>query len=157
MAVHDNGAGNPVPRVSALLPPAYLAHLCEEWWGGPGFSAWTQATLGIGVSPDRFIAINAVALPLFTVCIIIALRNRRFAWFAAAFAALVTVNGLLHLLATAAFAAYSPGVMTGVVLYIPLGGFVLHSMSRSLPPAVFGWAICAGVALHALVAMVAFA
>ena len=150
-------SGDLAPRASVLLPVAYLAHLGEEWWGGAGFSAWTQSTLGAGVSPGRFVLINAIAWPLLTFGIIAALRRRNFAWFAATFAALVTLNGLLHLFATAAFSTYSPGVVTGLLLYIPLGGFVLLAMSRSLPPAVFGGAILAGAALHALVAVAAFA
>ena len=157
MAVPGRNGGSPAPRVSALLPLAYLAHLCEEWWGGAGFPAWTLGTLGVEVSPERFIAINAIAWPLLTVGIIVAMRSRRFGWFAATFAAIVTLNGLLHLLATAAFSTYSPGVVTGAVLYIPLGGCVLVSMSRTLPAAVFGAALLAGVALHAVVTIVAFA
>ena len=157
MAVQGNKSGDLAPRASILLSVAYLAHLGEEWWGGPGFSAWTQSTLGSEVSPGRFVLINAIAWPLLTFGIIAALRSRSFAWFAATFAALVTLNGLLHLLTTAAFSSYSPGVVTGLLLYLPLGGFVLLSMSRSLTPPVFTGAIFAGAALHALAAVVAFA
>ena len=145
------------PRWSVLLPLAYVAHLCEEWWGGPGFSAWTHAVLGAEVSPDRFILINAVALPLFVIGTVYAIRNNRFAWLAAALAALLVLNGALHLLATVGFATYSPGTVTGVLLYLPLGGLVLWHMSRRLPGPVFARAVLAGIVAHALVAVAAFA
>jgi len=151
------GAHALAPRWAALLPPAYLAHLCEEWWGGPGFAAWAALTMGMDVSPSRFLAINAVALPLFAVTTVAALRSARFGWLAAALATLLFVNGCLHLLATAVFATYSPGVVTGALLYLPLGGLVCRSMSRSLSAAVFARAVAVGVAAHAVVVVAALA
>lgn len=145
------------PRWAALLLPAYVAHVCEEWWGGPGFSAWTRAVLGEEVSPSRFLAINGIAFLLFAVGIAAAIRNRRFGWIAAALAALLFLNGVLHLLATTAFATYSPGTVTGVLVYLPLGGLVLRHMSRSLPGPTFSQAVAAGIVAHALVALLAFA
>jgi hypothetical protein len=142
---------------TVLLPLAYVAHLCEEWWGGPGFSAWTHAVLGAEVSPERFILINAVALPVFAIGTVYATRSNRFAWFAAALAALLVLNGALHLLATVGFATYSPGTITGVLLYLPLGGLVLRHMSRKLSGQVFARAVLAGIVAHALIAVAAFA
>lgn len=145
------------PRWAGLLLLAYAAHVCEEWWGGPGFSAWTHAVLGVEVSPSRFIAINAGGFSLFAAGIAAAIRSHRFGWIAAALAALLFLNGTLHLLATAGFATYSPGTVTGVLLYLPLGGLVLRHMSRVLPAPEFLRALMAGVAAHALMALAAFA
>ena len=85
VAARAHSGGNAAPRWSFFLPAVYVAHLCEEWWGAPGFSAWTRATLGAEVSPSRFLVINAVALLLFTLGIIGAVRSSRLAWLAAAF------------------------------------------------------------------------
>lgn len=151
-AHRDNG---PAPRWALLLIAAYVAHLCEELWGGPGFSAWTRTTLGAEVSPSRFLVINGSALPLFTAGIIGAVSSRHLAWFAAALSSLFVLNGVVHLLATAAFATYSPGTITGALLYLPLGGFTLHRMARVLPRRVFTRAAFAGVAVHALATIAA--
>jgi len=156
VTAHAHGDDTTAPRWLLLLPAAYVAHLCEEWWGGPGFPAWTQATFGAEISPTRFLAINAIALPLFIAGTIGAVRNHRFALVAAAFSALFFVNGVVHLLASAAFGTYSPGTITGALLYLPLGGFALVSMSRLLPSPVFSRAVFAGIAAHALVSFVAF-
>ena len=157
MATHQTSRSSAAPRWSALLPLAYVAHLAEEWWGGPGFSAWAHAVLGAEVSPDRFILINAVAFPLFAVGTMCAIRSNRFGWFVAALSTLLFLNGALHLLATVGFATYSPGTVTGAFLYMPLGGLLLRHMSRSLPGQVFSRSVIAGIVAHVLVAVAAFA
>jgi hypothetical protein len=139
------------------LVAAYIAHLCEEWWGGTGLPRWFHSTLGADVSPDRFLAINTVALPLFVAGMTGAISSSRLAWIAVALSALLLLNGVIHLLATAAFATYAPGTVTGTLLYLPLGGLVLSSMSRSLPGPVFRRAVIGGIAAHALVTLIAFA
>lgn len=143
--------------MALLLPLAYLAHLCEEWWGGEGFVAWTQHALGAGVSPVRFLVLNGIAGPLFLAGTVAGIRSPRFAWCLVAFASLVVLNGLLHALATLAFASYSPGVVTGLLLYLPIGGLVLRDGLGRMPTETFRLAVMAGVAVHAVVAVVAFA
>lgn len=157
MTQQPDGDHRAAPRWAGLLLIAYAAHVCEEWWGGPGFSAWTHQVLGMEVSPSRFIAINAGGLLLFAVGIAAAIRSNRFGWIAAALAALLFLNGTLHLLATVGFATYSPGTVTGVLLYLPLGGLMLRRMSRVLPERVLLRSVMAGVVAHALVALAAFA
>lgn len=155
MATPKTNLSSTAPRWSTLLPLAYLAHLAEEWWGSPGFSAWAQAVLGAEVSPERFIVINAVAFPLFAIGTICAVRSNRFGWFAAALSSLLVLNGVLHLLATVGFGTYSPGTVTGVVLYLPLGGLVLRHMSRTLQSQAFSRAVIAGIVAHVVVAIAA--
>lgn len=144
------------PLWSLLLPAAYVAHLCEEWWGGPGFPAWASITLGVEVSPERFLLINAVALPIFLAGSIAAVKSARLSWLAAAFASLLLLNGLLHLLATLAFATYSPGTITGAILYLPLGALLLLVMSRSLSWPVLTFAVSIGICIQVVVAVAAF-
>jgi hypothetical protein len=144
------------PRWSLLLALAYLVHLGEEWWGGPGFSAWTRSALGVEIGPARFLVINAIAWPLFTLAVVAAVRSARFCWAATSFAALVVLNGCLHLLATVGLGSYSPGTVSGVLLYLPLGGRVLLETSRRLARPVFARGVAIGIAVHALVALLAF-
>jgi len=149
-------ASNVTPWWVIFLPIAFLAHICEEWLGGPGFPAWTQSTFSVGVSPARFVLMSGGGLLVMTVSIIAALRDRRGAWLAVTFAAMITVNGLLHAIATAAFSTYSPGTITGLLVFVPLGSLALLSMSRCLPRHQFVLAALGGVALHALVLFIAF-
>ena len=152
---HKDSATAPVWLL--VLPVAYLAHLCEEWWGGPGFPMWTQVTLGADVSEARFLVINATALPLIAGGTIAAVLSRHLAPFVVALSSLFVLNGVVHLLLTLAFATYSPGTITGVVLYLPLGGLALRTMSRRLPGRVFTRSVIAGVVVHAFVSLMALA
>lgn len=136
-----------------LLPAAYLIHLAEEWWGGVGFAAWTANALGRPVSETRFLVINGIALPILTVCTLIAVRSRSFRWFVISFGTLVLVNGILHLLGSLVTASYSPGVVSGSLVYLPLGALALRDGRTDEG---FGRAVALGIALHVVVAVIAF-
>ena len=142
------------PRIIALLPFAYMVHMVEEWVGG--FSAWTGTVLGQEVSPGRFIIINFVALSLFCLGIAASLRWPRFSWFSVSFAALIVLNGVLHCLATVAFGSYSPGTLTGLLIYLPLGSFTLYASAGIMPPRLYYTALLFGFLMHGIVALVAF-
>lgn len=139
-----------------LLPVAYLLHLAEEWWGGPGFAAWTQRALGREVSAARFLALNGVVWPLVAGLTVAAVRSPSFDWFVAAFSTLIVVNAVLHLLGSIATASYSPGLVTGLLLYFPVGGLALRSALASLSPNRFALAAGLGVLVHVAVAVIAF-
>jgi hypothetical protein len=157
VAAQSQGSSRAAPLSALLLPVAYVAHLCEEWWGGPGFSAWASATLGADVSQERFLLVNSVALPVFIAGSIAAVKSSRYSWAAAAFATVLLLNGALHLLATLAFATYSPGAITGTVLYLPLGAFTLVVMARLLTSSTLILSVAIGIGVHVAVAVVAFA
>lgn len=151
-----SGTGLPssTRRAIAALPAAFALHLAEEWFGG--FTHWTAAVLGSGVGSGRFLLINVVAFPVIAACAIASLRFARVTWLAATLATLFALNGALHLLATLAFGQYSPGTATGVLLYLPLGAFVLRSLSRHLSAVKLYGAAALGIASHAAVAGLAF-
>ncbi|HEV7671018.1 MAG TPA: HXXEE domain-containing protein [Thermoanaerobaculia bacterium] len=140
-----------------LLPLAYLLHLGEEWWGGEGFVAWTARALGRPVSETRFLILNAIVWPLFCALTLLAFRKRSLAWFPATFGTVVLINAGLHVLGTVVSASYSPGLVTGVFLYLPLGGLAVKSGRRELPESAFGLAVFLGVVIHGVVAVIAFA
>lgn len=137
------------------LPASYLAHLGEEWWGGEGFASWTTRVLA-PVSETRFVIVNAIAAPLFVLGTVLAITKPKWAWFIVTFGTIVLINGLLHLLGTAGSMSYSPGVITGTALYLPLGILALRQGRSELPKATFLAAAAGGVAIHAVVAIVAF-
>lgn len=141
----------------ALLPLSYLLHLAEEWWGGEGFAAWTERALGAPVSNTRFLVLNGIVWPLFTALTVLSMRRSELAWFPTAFATLVLINAALHGLGALATSSYSPGLITSVFLYVPIGSLVVASGKRQLSPASFGVAVLIGFIAHALVAVIAFA
>ena len=142
------------PRAILLLPVAFLLHLAEEWFGG--ISAWTLVALGSEIRPERFALINGIAFPIFAIGTLAAYRHARMAWFGVTFAALLGLNAVLHTLATLGFGQYSPGTVTGLLLYVPLSAIVLRSSAARLSRPVFVKAVLFGVLLHGLVSFFAF-
>jgi hypothetical protein len=143
------------PRIVLFLPVAFFLHVMEEWFGG--FSAWTLSAIGVEVSPVRFIVINACALTLVTIVTVAATRNSRLTWLAASVAALLGLNGAVHALATLGLNRYSPGTVTGVLLYLPLSVAVLRSLADRLTGVEFVRAMVLGMVIHAIVVIIAFA
>ncbi|HLE57485.1 MAG TPA: HXXEE domain-containing protein [Rhodothermia bacterium] len=137
-----------------LLPVAFLVHLAEEWFGG--FLDWTPLALGYDVSAVRFVIINATAFVVFLIGAILAIRNPRMAWFSVSLASLLGLNGVLHTLATVGFGLYSPGVITGLLLYIPLSVIILRLSASRLSAGTFRGAVVLGVVLHGIVPILAF-
>jgi hypothetical protein len=80
-------------------------------------------------------------------------RSRSFRWFVVSFGALILVNGILHLLGSLVTGSYSPGTVSGSLIYLPLGALALHAGRTEEG---FGRAVALGIALHAGVAAIAF-
>jgi uncharacterized protein with HXXEE motif len=141
-----------LPRAWPLLFPAtFLAHIAEEYYGG--FPAWSAQWLGFALAPAGFLELNAYAWAgMFAASIVATLGA---GWVVVPFATATFVNGCAHLLATIATRTYSPGAITGTLLWIPLGAYTLRRAHGRLPRAVFWTAVLLGLALHALVVLYA--
>lgn len=143
------------PRVALLLPIVLLLHQAEEWFGG--FPEWTRYAVGNGVTPERFLLINAVGFVLFTIWTLAAFRERQIAWIVVSLATLMGLNGVLHAVASILVDRYSPGTLTGLLLSLPFCIVVLRAALAALPRgSVFG-AMAAGVVFHGLVTFLALA
>ena len=138
------------------LAASYLLHIAQELWAGEGFSAWTARLVGSRVGTTDFLVINGICWPLFTVLTLLGILRPRLAWLPTAFAALVTVNAGLHTLGTLATSAYSPGLVTGLVLYLPIGITTLSYGRRVLPARSFQLGVVTGIVTHAVVILIAF-
>lgn len=111
------------------IPLACAAlHLTEEFaWPG-GFIAWYRwyrSDYASAITRPYIVGVNALLVVL-TIAIGLLGDTARGAalWLAAA--ALLGINGIWHLQATVRGGRYSPGLVTGMLLYVPMaiGGFV---------------------------------
>jgi hypothetical protein len=75
---------------------------------------------------------------------------------AIAVAVVLGVNGVAHLLASLATRTYSPGLITGVVIYLPLAKLVLMRAWLQAGPAAWRLGVASGLAFHAAVVVVAY-
>jgi hypothetical protein len=111
------------PLLLWLFLPAYLLHVIEEYLAG--FPAWFGAIAGHPLPVPAFVAINAVGVTVLVTAIIAATRHERLGWIAVAMATVAVINPLAHLLASILTATYSPGLVSGVVVWLPLGQLLL--------------------------------
>jgi len=127
------------------LPASVCLHICEEFLFPGGFPAWYRK---YRTDPSRinrrFLVIVNAALPLS--CFNIALVGRTplgvAAWFA--MSALVSSNGCWHAWASFKSRSYSPGVITGVAVYVPMTIYGYIHFLR-LGAASVGMAVVAGI------------
>ncbi|HTP29809.1 MAG TPA: HXXEE domain-containing protein [Anaeromyxobacteraceae bacterium] len=146
-------SGAPV-RLPWLFPLTYALHIAEEFWGREGFHRWIARVSGRTASPLVFWVLNVTCLALMVLAIAANARRPR-AWVLPALATVVIVNGAGHALGTAITGIYSPGLVTGTVLWIPLGVGTLVVERRRVGARALGVGIVAGLLVHAAVVAVA--
>lgn len=139
---------------SVWLIAAYLVHLAEEWFAD--FPEWSRVIRGAGVSSQRFVLINLFALALFIALTARVRRRPAMAWFPAVLAAIFLINGILHALATWRYGVYSPGTVSGLLIYMPLCVLVLREMRAYLSSNTFFACLAMGAVAHVFITFIAF-
>ncbi len=141
-------------RLIWLMPAAFAPHIAEEY--AAGCPDWVTHTLGGSMTAGAFLTNNA----LFMV-ILLSLTG----WAAwrpspvSLFALLSWASGNLfwnfvfHVATTAIYGRYSPGLMTAVLLYLPVSLLVARAAlhERILRRGAFAGAVCIGGVLMLLV------
>lgn len=137
-----------------MLVVAFAIHVAEEWIAG--FPAWVSAIVSRPLPADVFVIINGVAMLLMIVGVRAAIRSEENGWIVVTIATIALVNTLSHLAGAFLTRGYAPGVISAVVLYIPLG---LLTMIRALDQARrhVPRGLAVGLLLHAAVFVIAFA
>ena len=143
------------PPLVWLLIAAYVVHVVEEWFGG--FPRWFRLIAGRPLPSDVFLTINTIAMVVLIAAAVATTRRESLGWLAIAIATIELVNGLAHLLGSMVTASYSPGVITGVLLYVPLAQLALLRAWEQVSRPFFWRGVAAGIVAHALVTMTALA
>jgi hypothetical protein len=137
-----------------LFVPAYLVHIGEEWVGG--FPQWLGVVVGRPLPAAAFLIVNGVALVLLITGILAAIREDRHGWIVVTVATIVLINTLVHAAGAALTASYSPGLISAVVLYVPLGSLAMIRAIDQASRAQLTRGIVTGVLIHAIVFILAF-
>jgi Protein of unknown function with HXXEE motif len=146
--------GQPLRRLIWIMPGAFMLHILEEYRGG--FPAWVTHVLGGSFNDIAFAFNNAAFLAIMVGLVVWASKSTSRL---AAFLLIAWSSGnifwdaLFHVLTTAWFNRYSPGLITSSVLYLPIslvmGTAFLQSQTLSVT-AFFG-ALVSGLCLLVLV------
>jgi hypothetical protein len=141
------------PLLLWSFPCAYGLHIVEELAGD--FPGWVELISGGALPVTTFVAINAVAMIVMVAAVHAASRHERLGWMAVAIAAVLVLNAVLHLAGSLYTGVYSPGLFTGVVLYLPLGQLLLFRAWQQALPGAFSRGVFAGVIVHLVVIAIA--
>jgi hypothetical protein len=143
-----------LPRAWPLLfPLTFLVHIVEEYAGG--FASWSARFLGFRLSVPAFLAINEYAWVGMLCAATLATVAAPARWLVIPLATATAANGTAHLVASAVTRTYSPGVLSGTALWLPLGLVTLVRGYRAFSRGVFWGGVVLGLALQALVAGIA--
>jgi hypothetical protein len=137
-----------------LFPASYLIHIAEEYWGG--FPAWIARFWGVESSSGHFLSWNGGALVMMTVGVWLVLRTKSYRWLLVSFATVVLINGLVHTVASMVTLSYSPGLVSGLLLFVPLGALTLRRAFRDVNRRTLRAGIIVGVLMHMAVVLLAF-
>jgi len=131
-----------------LLPAAYVVHVAEEAFGGDGLTRWMTDGGGLDFSIAEFLGLNLVGVVALCLAAWAARRREAWRWLLVTGAAVFISNGVWHAAICVIGRSYIPGVLTGVLVYIPLGCFVIYRLWRLVSPPVLISAAVAGLAIH---------
>ena len=139
---------------SCLIPFTYVIHIAEEFYGGEGYPAYLKRLRGVELSPTRFLVGQAIGLGLIIIGLLIARRLNFPKQLLIILGAVVMVNGFSHLGTTLYYREYSPGLISGVLIWIPLGLVTLISFKRDLSVRRYWLYVAIGIAINAAVALI---
>jgi hypothetical protein len=135
-----------------LFPVTYLLHIAEEYFAD--FPAHMLLTQGVFLSPQRFLFLQTAGLILMVLGILISRRLRFPNQMFVILAALIIGNAFVHSIRSIMFGAYEPGLLTSLLLWLPLGIVTLSSLFSKMTRLRFVVNVAAGIAISAAVEVI---
>ena len=136
---------------SWLFPLTYLIHIAEEYWGGEGYPAYLFRVRGVHLSSNRFWMVQALGTVLMIAGVILARRLNFSHTMVIIMATIVLVNGLTHIATSLSNGAYGPGLVSSILIWLPLGIYSLIHFMNEVSRRRYWTAIAIGVAVNLVV------
>lgn len=117
-------------RIILLAPSAYALHVVEESFG---FPQWVSENFSVIFTTARFRRNNVmfIMLSIIITCITYKVPRKILVFmFVSWFAGLYFHNALFHIGTTAYFKSFSPGLITSILIYIPLSCSFFYLASK---------------------------
>lgn len=131
-----------------LYPATILIHIFEEAWTGEGFYNWL-GRVGIEITATQWWFANLFFFFCLLIAIFFIIKYPVLNWALIALGVEILLNGLGHLLGTILTSSYSPGLFSGLFIWVPLGIFTLLSVKKEVTWKVFAFGMIAGLFLRA--------
>ena len=131
-----------------IFSAVLVIHLAEEFWGGVRLSSDRDKLRGLDLSAKGFLNINLVVVSSMVFIIVMAQVFHFPQFFLVTLGTLVVFNGARHIITGLRLRAYSPGLLTGSAVLMPLGLWTLIRLAQTMSYRRLGWAAGAGVAMQ---------
>jgi Protein of unknown function with HXXEE motif len=132
----------------------FVIHLTEEFLGGT-LSDDPNKLRGFDLSRRGFLKTNLVGIIVMILLNLLALRMGFPQFLLASFGTLVILNGVRHTIKSVKEVTYSPGLVTGLVFFLPLGAVTLLRIEPTMSGVRFGSAMATGLSLQIGASLVA--
>lgn len=136
-----------------FFPITLPIHIAEEFWGGEGFLAWNERATGATLSVTKFFTLVMVGFILVLTGILLARTYKRMRWIISALATIFLINGFSHVIATLTQHQYSPGLISGMLLWIPFSIWILNSERGHASKRSFFGGMITGAVIHGVVTL----
>lgn len=139
-----------------LFPPAFLIHVTEEYLGGGALQTATGANLkGVNLTAQQFVVITGTAFMLLIVGILLSRRFKFPDWLLVCLGTILLINAATHSVSTVLTAQYSPGLMTGLLIFVPLGLLTLTQLKSKMSTRRYLTAVAVGIIVHGVITLLA--
>lgn len=131
----------------------YLLHIAEEYWGGDGYSAYLSRTKGVDLTSRRFLFMTGIGLVLIIVGIPLAYTFGFPQLMMVILGTVFLINGVSHTISGVVTARYNPGLLSGMLIWIPLGIVTLVQLRERMSVARYLTAVAVGVGIQVVVSL----
>src|ERR1041385_872690 len=134
-----------------LFPIPVVVHSGEEYCVGEGYPAYILRVRGVHLTTTRFFVAQTIGALLMTAAIPLARRYTFPHLMMVIMGSIVLVNGLTHTITSLSNGGYGPGVISSVLLWIPLGLISLVYYRRDVSTKRFLLGVTVGLAVNVLI------
>ena len=143
-----------VSLLSWLMPLTYLIHIAEEYWGGEGYPAYIYRVRGVYLPPSRFLVAQAIGFVLVMAGIILARQFNFPQMMLVILSTTVIGNALTHTYSALPTHGYNPGLLSSLLIWMPMGIFVVIRFRREMSPQRYWLAIAIGVGINVAIGVI---
>lgn len=136
-----------------LFLGVYLLHLFEEFLAGVRLSRGLSQMCGVNMTARQFIVAAIIAVAFLTTGIYLTLLFHFPQWSLAGLATVMLINGFSHTITSARRWEYTPGLITGILIFIPLGFIMLFRLYELMRFSRFFGAVLAGIGVYVLISL----
>ena len=135
----------PAAAVWAFIP-VYLIHLLDERFWGVGTANWAAAHIPVYFTNYAWLWVNIPSAAVLSIVVVMVARGVLPEWAVVALSIHLLLHTLMRVIGTLAFTSLSPGLVSGVLLCLPLALWCLTRARRCMPNQALRWGAIAGVA-----------